>query len=476
MAFNKTFINSWSTGAVIVMGLFLASCETQRKVASNPLEVAAKSKPVRNISNFDASLACMDRLIPSYVNEPVIVMAETIQNESGIKKGLPESANNMLISALSKISRTNKLIRYVSINAKQNNLEAAFRLRSKELAGKQKNKSEMMYAPRYFITGAITQVSQDASRSSKDVGVGASFKQFEGFAGTSNQNSMSTIALDLNMGSVYNKQILPGVTSNNIMPVYKKSDGTDLMIGFVGLGNIDFSMEFRSNEGIGSALRALVDLAAIELMGKFLNMPYENCLMNADSIETALQENKTGALLKRPRSLPQVGRSGNVGGGFASRRYGDDRVDLEEVKRRAAKQEHERTLWQTARKLGSVEAYQAYLDEFPYGEYADSVRRERKKALQKATTARLQQPVRPAAPLVSPKRGYLEGGGLRKYEVTRGVTVRSIPRLSGKDVGRLEAGSTIKAKVVPAKGNWRKITMESGNIGYVFGKPFRRLY
>ena len=451
MAFtlNSAFINARSITAVIVVGLFLASCVTQKEVASNPLEVSARSKPVRNISNFDAALACMDRRIPSYTHEQVIFMAERIPNESGIP-GLPESANNMLISALSKISQRNKLVRYVSINVKQKNLQAAFNLRNRELAGKQKSESEMMFAPRYFITGAITQVSQDASRSTKDVGVGVAIKQVEGFAGTGNENSMTTIALDLNMGSVHNMQILPGVTSNNIMPVYKKSDGTEMSVGIVGLANLDFSVEFRSNEGIGSALRTLVDLATIELVGKFLKMPYENCLTNSDSIETALRESEAGAPPERSRSFPRAGSAGKAEDEFASRRFGDDKVDIEAVKRRAAAQEREKTLWRTAMKLGTAEAYQAYLDEFPYGEYADAARRERKQALAEAVpspTQTVAAPTPPVAHSVAPKappsREIHDGAGLGNYEVSRSVTMRSIPRLSGKDIGRLVAGSTM---------------------------------
>ncbi len=457
---------------VAMTALFLVGCQAQREIASNPLEVSARSNPVRNISNFDAALSCMDHMIPSYVNEPVIFMAERIPNETGLP-GLPASANNMLISALSKISSTNKLVRYVTINVKQKNLERAWILRSKELEGKQLNERDIMYAPRYFLTGAITQMSQDASRSSKDVGLGVGFKKFEGFVGEGNQGSMTTIAFDLNMGSVSTMQILPGVTSNNIMPVFKKSDGTELSIGLVGLASVDFSMEFRSSEGLGSALRALVDLATIELVRKFLNMPYENCLRNPGSIEMALRNNGTKAT------------KANID----SRSYSNDEIDIEQIKQRAALQEREEILWRIADKLGTVEAYQAYLDDFPYGEYADLAYRQRKKAatkkshemtraaLESSASSATRKPVEVSSPNeATSERQSIVGTQYKKYVIIRSVTVRSLPGMRGQNVGRLIAGNKITADIVLTKGNWSQITNENGNVGYVFGKPFRRLF
>ncbi len=61
-----------------------------------------------------------------------------------------------------------------------------------------------------------------------------------------------------------------------------------------------------------------------------------------------------------------------------------------------------------------------------------------------------------------------------RYVVERDMVVRQAANGGAGEVGRLPAGTTLTAWAEDVGENWFRLHSDSGNVGYIFGMPFRR--
>lgn len=94
------------------------------------------------------------------------------------------------------------------------------------------------------------------------------------------------LGLDLNVISVPGLSLIPGVTSKNSVLVMRDGIGADAGIELKKFG-VNFNFSLARAEGTGQALRALAELATIELFGKLAKVPYWTCL-GADDTDPAV--------------------------------------------------------------------------------------------------------------------------------------------------------------------------------------------
>jgi len=59
------------------------------------------------------------------------------------------------------------------------------------------------------------------------------------------------------------------------------------------------------------------------------------------------------------------------------------------------------------------------------------------------------------------------------YVVERDLAVHLAANAGADQIGVLPAGSTFSGWLEDVGGNWYRLHSDSGNIGYIFGKPFR---
>jgi hypothetical protein len=85
------------------------------------------------------------------------------------------------------------------------------------------------------------------------------------------------LALDLSVLATSDMGVLPGVTSRNSVIILKQGKGFDGDAAYHKFG-INYSMNLARAEGQSQALRGLVELAAVELIGKLTKTPYWSCL------------------------------------------------------------------------------------------------------------------------------------------------------------------------------------------------------
>lgn len=266
----------------------LAGCSTfQARVPDDVLEENPVSHPVRALTGFSDGLVCMGRMLKANKVQTIYVTTDDIPDYSESNGAAGFGAKEMLVSALSRLSEENGIVRFVAYDRRTPNIVALHNSHPKK-----KN----LRVPDFFVRGAVTQINSSPFSHQKgnslNLGEEALGEQLDSFLGASYSNSnsvtMRSVTLDLNMGLVSNYQILPGVTSTNTMSVLKKGNSTEFTVSFSKVGGIYSDNENRAG-ALSGALRSLVEVGVIELMGKLYNVPYEQCLAHLDEDSIARQ-------------------------------------------------------------------------------------------------------------------------------------------------------------------------------------------
>ena len=141
-------------------------------------------------------------------------------------------------------------------------------------------------APNYYVRGAITQLDSNVLQSSASAGV-----SIPGMDLAINGNQVvSVVSIDLNVGKLITRQILPGISASNSIAVVQSGKGADVG-GFIGKAGLSLSVSLDKSEGFHQAVRNLIELSTIEILGKLTRVPYWQCL----SIEFDQSELRTEA-------------------------------------------------------------------------------------------------------------------------------------------------------------------------------------
>jgi peptidoglycan hydrolase-like protein with peptidoglycan-binding domain len=233
----------------------------QATVAAQP-----KTLPSRTLTSFSASLRCMDDLFVRFGKTNYLVTAQDIPDATGqVQTGTKE----MLISAISQMSVKSNAFNFVDFE----DYGSVFVLGSFLADPGGPPVPAGFEVPNYYIRGAITQL--DSGVIAESVGGGLGIEQAD--IGASADQVMSVVSVDLNVGNVLNRRMLPGVTANNSIVVRRSGQAIDAGATISELG-ANFNLSFNQSEGMHSAVRSLMELSTIELAGKLLQVPYWRCL------------------------------------------------------------------------------------------------------------------------------------------------------------------------------------------------------
>jgi len=88
---------------------------------------------------------------------------------------------------------------------------------------------------------------------------------------------VSVVSVDLNVGELVTRQILPGMSASNSIAVTASGAGGDAG-GVINKAGINFSVSLNRSEGFHQAVRTLIELSTIEVLGKLTRTPYWQCL------------------------------------------------------------------------------------------------------------------------------------------------------------------------------------------------------
>ena len=226
---------------------------------------APRTPAARTFTSFTPALRCMDDLMLAYGKKDIVITTAGIPDSTGkVMTGTKE----MLISAVSRMTVKSKALSFIDYDTERNDLLALFQDIAAAGAGADRK------LPNYYIRGAITQLDENALDFQKSAGV-SMLSLLE--LGISKDQTVSLVSMDLNMGDSVTRMIIPGVSASNTMAITRAGSGTEAG-GKISKVGLSFNVSLNRSEGLGSSVRALVELGLIEVIGKLTNVPYWKCL------------------------------------------------------------------------------------------------------------------------------------------------------------------------------------------------------
>ena len=245
--------------AALVAIVFLSGCESRPE---NAYTVAQpQTRPVRNIGNFNEALRCMDDLFIRQAKQDIYITTAGIPDATGL---ISAGTKDMFITAVSRMSARSHAFRFVDYDPTQLDVQVL-----SELVGLRNN----FRAPNYYVRGAITQLDSNVLQSS--AGGGVSVPNLDLALNAS--QVVSVVSIDMNVGELVTRQIIPGISASNSIAVVQSGKGVDAA-GLIGKAGLSLSVSLDKSEGFHQAVRNLIELSTIEVLGKLTKVPYWQCL------------------------------------------------------------------------------------------------------------------------------------------------------------------------------------------------------
>ncbi|MCK5924328.1 MAG: DUF4384 domain-containing protein [Methylococcales bacterium] len=298
--------------SVSLLTLFLGAC-------ANPKEAyniyQPKTLPVRNITHFHTTLQCFDRLLLKANLRPIYVTSEGIPNHAGKVISLL-SGRDMLINTVSQLESNvfrfidlpslpaTQLLEQLGISKSHPVLFEEY-LKTYSRWNKGKALPKPVNYPDYKIIGAITQVDKNIISG----GAAASVSLRDADFGVSKDDMVSIISADMNIVNTANFEVLNGVGSSNSIAVYRQGIAGDLG-GRIKSAGIFLNFSFDESEGMHQAIRTLLQLNTLEVLGKLAKVPYRECLQSTyqkteDEREETLEKLHTDSVVSSTPPLVQ---------------------------------------------------------------------------------------------------------------------------------------------------------------------------
>ena len=257
----------------VLLVLFLSGCAAPmnpRKDAEFQSYAYTTNRPVirptRSLSSFSESLMCMDRMLRESQLPTTLITSKSIPDFSS---RVPAAAKDMIITALSQMSRLSHAFRYVDYEVDIARQDTVQNLTTILL----NNNQMQLQRPALYVSGAIAYVDQNVINNRFDVGTSASRLD----TGYSQSKNATVIGLELHLGDFRTRTLIPGLDSANEVIIGGAGQGLDLA-GRIGAYGVKFNVGRDYSIGAGGALRTLIDLGMIEMVGKWARVPYWQCL------------------------------------------------------------------------------------------------------------------------------------------------------------------------------------------------------
>ncbi|HEV7370219.1 DUF4384 domain-containing protein [Arenibaculum sp.] len=241
------------------VALALAGCMTPPEKATVVQQPG--TAPVRTVSSFTEALNCMDTLLWDHGKRDIFITSNGVPDATGRVAG---GTKEMLITAVSRMSARSNAFRFVDFEPAMDDVNALY-----WLVGVQPD----FRAPSYYIRGAVTQLDDNVL--SEAAGAGISLPAID--IGVSRDQIVSVITVDLNVGELVTRQILPGMSASNSIAVVASGAGGSTG-GIINKAGLSFNVSLNRSEGFHQALRTLIELSVIEVLGKLTRTPYWQCL------------------------------------------------------------------------------------------------------------------------------------------------------------------------------------------------------
>ena len=278
MVFSTSFLGR--AAALACTTALLAGCATTRNSLDDAQKLMAerdaeKPLPSANLSQYAPALSRLGRMLEVYKDgDPVIYMqTRSIQDATNLSHPLvgaeiPGDITEMVRTAVNRIGARVIYVPYhPDYLVSQAQLGAKFGVTM----------------PDFLITGALTEFDRAISGAGRSNNASVEFGRGNGNTAlgfdAKRTAIFSALALDLNLVSFSTQQMVPRIQASNVVKVLNFSSEDNASLGFYG-DAFGFKLEGKYLQGRHSAIRTLVDLSVMEIVGKATNTPYWRCIPN----------------------------------------------------------------------------------------------------------------------------------------------------------------------------------------------------
>jgi hypothetical protein len=275
---NNRIIRSFAMiAAALFATVFLCSCSVLDWFSGSVSDEEVKDmdkdlgKATQKQTAYDDSLKRFGLMLEAYNIPPIRVQSKVISNQTA-EKDLPDSVSGMLSSSVNKIGNT---VIYVPFDPNY-------------VVAESTTGGDIKRAlPKIVIAGGITEFDKELIEKKRelktkaDVGekLGSNYS-YDGGAGYKAGSGISRMTLDLQMMDYQTQTYMSGIQTINSINLRKTELGWSVGFFFEGNG-FTFDYSLNKKQGKYQALRLLVELSVLEVLGKYFDVPFWRCLDGA---------------------------------------------------------------------------------------------------------------------------------------------------------------------------------------------------
>lgn len=264
---NKLLGVALATSAIVL----LSGCGSQMAKAIQPkIDLAQSSEVTANINKYTDGLDNLNEMLRLYDETQIKIAAMAIVDKTAEGTPLPGDITIMVNSALNEIGE--QVEAYVQVDD----------LFKKGIVNS------------YIIQGAITEydVLERSNRGANVAVHGGKGKgEYDADAGSTDDDSTAKLTIDFNIIDAQTGAFVSKVHTSNSIKIIKKSGSADFGFSIMGSG-FGLSASASKEQGKHAAIRLLVDLSIIELIGKLKKQPYWICVPGAKKDRKLLRDIK----------------------------------------------------------------------------------------------------------------------------------------------------------------------------------------
>jgi hypothetical protein len=281
---------------VILLAASLSSCAS---VDPRKVDVELKEEPpAPKITSFAAALSGLGNMTEKYNTPDLYIMITGLNDKTGTSVGtqgeIPFEITEMAKSAINAMGGK---VHYVPYDPGfiQNNVITGYT--------DFKNKVK----PNVILTGGITEFDRSIEVRGENTDVDASAGKYKGKDivavkyGDDAKEAFSSITVDFNLLDFDTMLGVPKVQAVNTMKVHKVANEKELGVTILG---VSFGLKgaIKKIQGRHAAVRLLVELSVIQVIGRYLNIPYWELLPDAEPdpiVTAALGNNPPGSIVRK---------------------------------------------------------------------------------------------------------------------------------------------------------------------------------
>lgn len=234
--------------------------------------------PYKRTSEYSQALDKFSAMLSAYdlPEQGLFLLGKAVTNKTACAN-LPLDITQMVATAVNKIGGT---VRYIPYNPTYLELE----YRVGQPAGRA--------LPMLVIDGAITECDEnlDGSEMNVDANAVGSYQGQEGevSGGYGRTSNVSRIALDFHLMEYQTSILLPRIQSSIAVDIRTIKGGYDFAVQVLGSG-FGLNRSRKITQGKHEAIRSLVDLSVLQILGQYLQVPYWRCLPGATADELVIR-------------------------------------------------------------------------------------------------------------------------------------------------------------------------------------------